>query len=1289
MSLTRAFLRRSTLTFVFVTLTCLAGIFSLRTLVVQQNPNTGLPTINVQVSYSGASTTDLQTEVAEPIEDQIAGTPYLDHIDTTIETGSVSIKASFTLQSTDTENIANVEKALQAAERQLPTAIQAPTIRVADPSEPNIISLSLVSKKYSETALGALANNQIVPALEQYSGVSQASVYGTTQAAYEVLVNPNLLAADNLTVTDVVSAIAPNNLRAPGGIVYQRGRETQIDVRGDIFDPESVANLPIHVAYAGTAASTTGTGGSGTPGSGASGSGSGTGGASSGTGGASSGTGGASSGTGGASSGTSGMSGSRSTGGSVAAGTAGTSTGNTAGTGSSTSAGSSTAGTSAAGAGGSAVTPPAGTTNATIAIATPAASAAPASATAANANSTGSTGPASTYASGVTTTTGSSTSASSTGGASNSTAATLPIDTPVDVGSVSSTTNSSSSTTAATPSQEADLMPSASSSEYGSGGGTSLSPFVGILNPWAVPSADKRISDVAQVLDGSVVQRVFASLDGQPGAGVQIQKATTASEVTVANEIIGALPKLRAQFPGIDFQVAHNQSIFTEQQLESVEHTLLEGIVLTAVVMLFFLKSWRNAVVVMIAIPTSLGVTLFAMKLLNLTLDTISLLAMTLVIGILIDDSTVVLENIERHRSMGEAAADAALNGRSEIGLAAIVITMVDVVVFLPIAFAGGQVGVQLSEFAIVVTIATLTSLFVSFTVTPVLAGLWSMKSTWKPWPIINWFDDRFNWLSKSYSQRLLPAGMRSPWPIVIVSVALCVLAFLLVPSGWVGEEYQPFQDQGIIYAQVTLPPGHPLAQTHALMNELEAKVRQTITGPDFASEQTIAGGYSAEFGGFVQEGNVGQISIYLSTDHKTPTATYVERLQSVLGKLTPQNTLSVVQATQQGGGVQQPIDELVGTTNGSDPTAYAANVYQALKATPGAIGAQDSASNAAPQVEVDFDRAKLQALDVSVGTAAAAVEAAFGGDEATQIETPADGLVEILVEYPLPYQNSLAALLNIPIRSQDAGGDIVRLGDVAHLYWAPAPLVLTRENRQQVVHVSANVATGYNLSDVTKTFQQRLKTLHLPKSVTVHPAAAGQQDLMNQALATLGSSLVISFLLVFLMIVALYNSYRTPFVTLFAIPLATIGAFGALWITHQTLNLYSLIGMVLLVGLVTKNGILLVDYADTVRKREGRSREEGMAEAARTRFRPIMMTTIAMIAGMFPLALGLEPGGQSRASLAIVVIGGLTSSLVLTLFIVPIMYSWLAPKALKRETVFASDGPPPEPPQQSAPAPA
>jgi hydrophobic/amphiphilic exporter-1 (mainly G- bacteria), HAE1 family len=312
-----------------------------------------------------------------------------------------------------------------------------------------------------------------------------------------------------------------------------------------------------------------------------------------------------------------------------------------------------------------------------------------------------------------------------------------------------------------------------------------------------------------------------------------------------------------------------------------------------------------------------------------------------------------------------------------------------------------------------------------------------------------------------------------------------------------------------------------------------------------------------------------------------------------------------------------------------------------------------------------------MQELNVSTTTAGQAVSAAFDGTEATQFISPAYGLTYVDVLTPPQMNTNLDDVTDLPIRASN--GDIVRLGDVAHLHWAPTPLVLTRENRMNVVHVSANLAGNANLSDTTKSFLSRVKALKLPKKVTVRPASQGQQDLMGNALQVVLFSLTISIVLVFFLIVALYNSYRTPFVTLFAIPLAVIGAFGALVITRQTLNLYSLIGLLVLVGIVTKNGILLVDYADISRER-GLSKHDAIYESAKVRFRPIMMTTVALAFGLFPLALGLEPGGQTRASLGIVMIGGLLSSLILTLFIVPTMYVWFAPERVFEPVTFASE---------------
>ncbi|HEV8022354.1 MAG TPA: efflux RND transporter permease subunit [Candidatus Lustribacter sp.] len=1186
MWLTRVFLKRPTLVFVFIALTLIAAVMALQSLVVQEQPNSGLPGITISVGFAGASTTELQTEVAEPIEDQLAGTPYLVSQSTTIESGSVSISATFSLQSTNPENIANVEKAIQSAQRQLPAGITSPTLRVANPSEPVIVTLALLSKKYDQAALGTVANNTVVPAIEQLPGVSNVNIAGTTQPTFTVTVDPNLLAADNLTLSDVVGAITPNNVRAPGGYVYGPSRETELDVRGDLATPQDVADLPIHVTYGGTTSDATSTGGTGA---------------------------------------------------------------------------------FNAGLGG-----PVGSANVPIIVvgATPMPQVASGGAQPRPLPSSENFG----------------TSGGNSAG-SNTVAASVPVDQPMNVspaGSAAGTSNSTSSSTTAQAGGGA--QPSGGASSFGSGSGTAMSPFVGGLQNWAVPSADKRISDVASVQQSTEVPRVSSSQNGQPGVTLNIQKQADASEVTVSNEVLAALPALKRQFPDIQFEIAHVQSTFTEEQVEGVEHTLLEGIVLTAIVMLFFLGSWRNAVVVMVAIPTSLGVTLFLMNALGLTLDTVSLMAMTLVIGILIDDSTVVLENIERHAAAGESPADAAINGRTEIGQAAIVITLVDVVVFLPLAFVGGQIGRQLDEFAIVIVVASLTSLLVSFTITPTLAGLWSLKSTWKPWKPVRWFDARFNEVRTRYHEQWLPGAMNRPWPILVGAAVACALAYVLVPTGLVGEEYIPAEDQGIIYAQVAFPAGHPLTQTIASMDKLEAATKQVVTPHDLQYETTVAGAYSAAFGGFAQEGNVGQISIFLNTDRRRSTYAYVADLLKRYSQVEPSASISVAAATQQGGGNQQQIDELVSVAGNADPTPYAARVFTALEKTPGATGVQNSQTNAAPQMEIDFNRAALQSLDVSIGTAAAAVEAGFGGDTASQIETPDRGLTNIEVIYPRSDQTTLAGVLNIPLRSE-AGG-IVRLGDVAYLRSVPAPLIITRQNRAQVVHITGNVAPGYELSNVVASFQKQVNGLHLPRTVTIRPAAQGQQDLMGQALGALLTSLGISIVLVFLLIVALYNSYRTPFVTLFAIPVAVIGALGALWITHNTLNLYSLLGMILLVGLVTKNGILLVDYADTVRVREGRSREDGMREAASTRFRPIIMTTIAMVAGMTPLALGLEPGTATRTSLAIVVIGGLLSSLVLTLFIVPIMYRWIAPKELREETHLSSDKPrPPQGGSQPSPA--
>lgn len=1037
MWLTALFVRRPTLVFVLLALMLLAGGLAATTLVQQQFPNVSQPTVSISVQYSGASTTVMRDSIVKPIENALAGTRDLQTLSSNIQAGQATIAATFLITSDQNTDLVNTQKALTQALHNLPTDLQPPTIAIRDPSEAVVVTLSLTSAKMTASQLSLVANGRIVPALEQVEDVSGVTVGGGITPAYEVVVDPAKLAAYNLTLNDVISTVGGSNVRAPGGIAYGSNRETQIDIRGDIVEPQSILGLPI--ALPNNAAAQ------------------------------------------------------------AAAGTAG-------------------------------------------------------------------------------------------------------------------------------------------------------------LNPWSTSPQVLRVGDVASVVDGNLPRRAFASVNGTSGVFLQVQKASEASEVTASDNVLRALPRIRAQFPDITFNVVNVQSKYTEQQIHGVVRTLLEGIMLTGIVMLFFLGSWRNAIVVLIAIPASLCVALFVMHLLHLTIDTFSLLGMTLVVGILVDDSTVVLENIERHYEMGQNPHQAAIAGRSEIGMAAIVITLVDVVVFLPIAFLQGQVGKNLAEFGIVVVISTLTSLFVSFTITPSMAGNWALRSTWRPPAPIRLFERGFRAVREWYAHRVLPWGLNHAPAVVAVCALSFVGAMALVPLGVVGEEFIPTIDRGEVFVQLTYPVGTPLTTTTATILRLEREMREL---PDIEADTAVSGGFASPFGGFLLQGNIAQIHVWLKEDRKRSTFYWINRYRDIAAKTVTDAQVVVIPATGIAGGNRQPFDELVTDIRGGDPTAYARQVFDLVRETPGATSVYSAVSSLAPQVELTFDRAKARALNVNIGTATQAARAAFGGAIATQFET-ADGLEQVQVIFPSENRTDLAALAAIPIRANN--GSIVHLGDFSAFTWRPTPPLITRVDRNSVIDISANVAPGYSLSALQEAFNKRLPSLHLPKNIVVRPRPLGSQDFMGQALRGLGGSLILSVLLVFLLMVALYNSYRSPLIIMFSVPVAACGALGALVLTHETLNLFSLIGTILLVGIVSKNGILLVDFANTLRER-GRTKLEAIKESAYIRFRPIIMTSISVVAGNFPLALALEPGSSVRSSLGVVVIGGILSSLVLTLVLVPVMYMYLAPE--------------------------
>jgi hydrophobic/amphiphilic exporter-1 (mainly G- bacteria), HAE1 family len=1061
-SLTRLFINRPTLVFVIISIMMFAGIMSTITIVKELYPDVSQPTVTISVQYNGASVTEMRDEIVQPIEQNLAGTQDLQTINSVVQQGQATITAIFAITSDTATDLALSNKAVQAAEKYLPTNITPPTVNLYDPTESTVVTLALYSQKLPINELALYAQNVIAPQLEQVPGISFANVGGLVTPAFEVLVDPVKLAANNVTLDDVINTVASDNQRVPGGFAYEPNRQTTIDVRGDITTLENVRNLPILVSGA-------------------------------------------------------------------------------------------------------------------------------------------------------------------------------------------------SSQTNALPGQV----------ENYTGG---LASLPGQVNPWTASNSVVRVGDVATVTSGYEPRLQIAHISGKPGLFLQIQKTSQASEVDSSNAVIAALPSVERQFPEISFRVINVQSKFTEQQIDIVVRTLGEAILLTGLAMVFFLRSWRSAIVVCVSIPLSLAIAMTVMKLMGLTLDTDSLLGMSLVIGILVDDSTVVLENIERHfTELKQKPEDAAVSGREEIGAAAVVITLVDVVVFFPIAFIQGQVGRQLSEFAIVVVISTLTSLFVSFTVTPTLAGLWALKSHWDPWKPVVWFGERFDALRTWYTDRALPWGMQHGRIVAIFCLVSFVLAISLVAFGIVGEEFIPATDRGEIFIQVAYPIGTPLTTVEDGIFKFEKKI---LAYPDIFANTAVAGAYAASFGGFVSQANVGQVHVWLKDNRKHPTSYWVTEFQKLAhapGSFPPDVTVVVVPSTGTGGGNAQPVDFLVTDVTGGDPTAYAVKVLDALKTVKGATSVNSSGTALAPEISIIFNREKAEALGVDVGQAAEAAGAAFGGNVATQFETTA-GLEQVQVIYPPSDQTDLSILRNVAIRSSN--GSIVYLSDIATFESTPTPPLMTRTNRNTVIHVDSNIAPNASLSSVESGLVAKLPSLHLPPNIVVRPAPLGQQDFMHQALVGIGTSMIISVILVYLLMVALYNDYLAPFIIIFSVPVAAIGAIGALVLTHRTLNLFSLIGTILLIGISTKNGILLVDYANTLRER-GKDKLDAILESAHTRFRPIIMTSFSVVAGNIPLALALDPGSISRSSLGIVVIGGVVSSLVLTLLLIPNVYMWVSPSDEKFRREF------------------
>jgi multidrug efflux pump subunit AcrB len=918
--------------------------------------------------------------------------------------------------------------------------------------------------------------------------------------------------------------------------------------------------------------------------------------------------------------------------------------------------------------------------------------------------------------------------------------------------------------------------------------------------PLMVPGStnkNMKVGDVAYAFDSHVEPTSISHYNGQPRIYVEIDRNINADEITSTKIVRERLKEIAKQFPALTFSEIDAPADVTQKSLNGVWQSLIEGIVLTMLVMLLFLHAWRNAVVIMIAIPSSILSTFVLMKILGFHLDTMSLMGLSLIIGILVDDSIVVLENITRHRDQGEEPIDAAVNGRSEIGGAAVAITMVDVVVFLPIAFLPGIVGAYLREFGAVIVIATLFSLLVSFTLTPLLAARWSVLKRSKeqpkwmetlgslkvtlalcaaavvaffiPWPIaelrqilpimiaavlvLNFFVLRYERILTWYRTKALPYALQHGLFVVFVCTVLVLnaltlamgagtttimlnvlilalaavwhfiglilrrnmseksiayrwsqplnghrgltafwrhavdflenvprallrwfyatgrgrrltlatfvlpvaLAIVLPLLGPIDFDFVPQVQTGEIDMTVTYPPGTPLQVTAKHVTALEDGIMK-IDG--IKSVSSTVGrkpqGWSSAIGD-----NYARLNAETLPERRHDTYKIVDEVRK-LGYLVPGGDFQVAGDT--GGGSGSPIFYSLSGPEGEISPA-AEKIAQFLRDTPGSVNVQTSNEAAAPRLNVNIDSQKAEVLGVNPSDGANAARFAIDGAVATRVRAE-NSLVDVRVQFPLADRKTVDSLQDVRVRAQD--GTLVPLADIANLQWTKAPLQIKRLNRQRVVDVYGATLPGYSLGAVTGPLERALrKPGFLPPGVEL--TAQGDTQYMTETMANMGIALLTSFMLVYMLMVILYGSFVEPLIVMLCVPLAIIGALVALSLMHriepnagQSLNLISMIGIVMLFGLVAKNGILLVDYSNTLCRR-GLRVHDAVLQASATRFRPIVMTTCAMIFGMLPLSLGFAEGGEWRQAMGTVIIGGLLSSLILTLFLVPMVYkTWM-----------------------------
>jgi HAE1 family hydrophobic/amphiphilic exporter-1 len=852
------------------------------------------------------------------------------------------------------------------------------------------------------------------------------------------------------------------------------------------------------------------------------------------------------------------------------------------------------------------------------------------------------------------------------------------------------------------------------------------------------------VSDLGNVRDTVVERTANAGIAGRSAGAkddeklpnttdtvsLAIVKTSDGNTVQAAEGVKQQIVKLKRILPAdISFITTTDQSEQVQENLSDVIVTLALGAFLAVVIVYIFLHNLRGTAIVALAIPTSIIATFLVMHALGFTLNTMTLLGLSLAVGILVDDSIVVLENIFRHLAMGETPQEAAINGRGEIGLAAVTITMVDVVVFVPVAFMGGIVGQFFRSFGITVAVATLFSLFMSFTLAPMLASRWYKKGeeievTSGFFGAVNRFYDHLEhvyrralvwalhhrgtvifignmllvlvilWMALAGSGAgAIATGVKlavivmvaaaiitvvstirshkfSAEPLLVAGFAAGAAVLVAFGAGTIGQplgfRFAPGQDQAQVALTVELPAGASIDATTRVLRKIEDRVRDM---PDIKYIETSAG--ATKSGGFQgggstgtqygqvrltlkdKLGNLDKILFWKDTSDLRP-RTDVDVAVDVRKRVADIPGAKIIAAEVSGfNGGAAPVQIELDGPNLDELVTNANKVKQLLSTIPGVLSPDISYKASQPEVQVRLDRQKAADLGLSVQLVAQALQDAVQGNINSKFRDEVSGNeYDMRIQYAKLDRSSITDVGTVIVGNRN--GIPIRLSEVASVIEGRGPVKIDRRNRQRQVTVSAYLAPGKVIGNMQQVIDPQIKKLNLGRATYQWQ---GEANSMAEEGAYLFAALGLAILLVYMLMAALFNNLLYPFIIMLSIPQALVGGLLGLLIAKIPLSIIAMIGVIMLMGLVTKNAILLVDFANTLRSR-GYRREDALTEAGPARLRPILMTTLAQIFGALPIAMALGRGSEFRQPLGIVIIGGLTLSALLTLLVIPCTYT-------------------------------